>query len=193
MQLVRAGDAARGRALLDESLARARSLGLAWVEAQAIGALGDMDHMDGDLRSALDKARQSADLSERCGFRWWQAHQLCEVLELSRALGRIEEAERAGHEALRLAARMEDRMLLLWTVAGLALVALDAGDSARAGRFWGAVADEYGSEPRPSDGFETFAAPLAAVEEPTFLVEVDAGRALGLDAAIEAILDDGEP
>ncbi len=109
MQLLHSGDVARGRELLDESLARARSHDLPWVEAQAIGGLGGIDRMDGDVRSALDKARQSADLSERCGFRWWQAHELCEVLELSRELGRVEEAERAGHEALRLAARMEDR------------------------------------------------------------------------------------
>jgi len=193
LQLVYSGDADRGRTLLHESLARARSHDLAWLEAQAIGGLGDIDRMDGDLRAALDKARQSADLSERCGFRWWQAHQLHNVLELSRALGRVEEAEQAGRDALRLGARMEDRMLLLWTVAGLALVALDAGDSARAGRLWGAFADEYGSAPRPSDGLERFAAPLAAVEDPAFLVEVDGGRERGLDAAIEAILHDGAP
>ncbi len=80
---------------------------------------------------------------------------------------------------------------MLWTVAGLALVALDTGDTARAGRLWGAVAGEYGSESRRSEGLETFTAPLAAVDEPAFLLEVDAGRELGLDAAIEAILDDG--
>jgi hypothetical protein len=65
-----------------------------------------------------------------------QANQLAELLELGLELERLDEAERAGHEALRLAGAIENRRLTRWVLTGLARLELARNKLERAGRLW---------------------------------------------------------
>jgi hypothetical protein len=89
---------------------------------------------------------------------------------------------------------MDDRWAALWVLAGLARVALQTGNSERAGRLWGAVIDAEGREPLPSqqhhDWLHGFAAPLVESTEPQFVAAVESGRELGLAAATRLALDE---
>ena len=63
------------------------------------------------------------------------------MLELGLELGRLDEGEEAGREALRVSIAIEDPLATLWTLTGLARVALARGKLERAGRIWGAVSE----------------------------------------------------
>ena len=126
-------------------------------------------------------------IAGECGFHWWQARQLTELLELGLELGRLEEGEEAGREALRVSTAIEDPLNTLWTLAGFARVALTRGELERAGRIWGAVMSEERTV-LSTPGFGEFAAPLAGMTEPAFLSGLAVGRDDGLEAAVELAL-----
>jgi tetratricopeptide (TPR) repeat protein len=179
------GEVAQGRAMAEEALQLARRLGTAWVEAQALGVLGQADQAEGDLESAWERARHSVRIAEACGFRWWQAGELINVLELGLELGYLAEAEDAGREGLRLATAIEDRFRLLAALVGLARVELELGRLERAGRLWGAATDSLEREPIPGYAFGELEAPLIETTDPGFLAGTEAGRDGGLEAAVE--------
>jgi alpha-glucosidase (family GH31 glycosyl hydrolase) len=158
------------------------------VEAQALGILASASRAEGQLDAAWEDTHRSADLAAECGFQWWQGRMLSDLLEVGLDLGRLDEGEEAGREALRLSLAIEDRLLMLWTLTGLARVELERGKLERAGRIWGAVANEAERDPISAEGLDEFAAPLAAMAESPFLLAVELGRNDGLEAAVELAL-----
>jgi tetratricopeptide (TPR) repeat protein len=178
-----------GRDLVRQSIELARPHGLTFVEAQALGVLGEAARLEGNLDEAWQHHRRAADLAGRCGFHWWQTYQLAALLELSLELGRLEEGRRAGREALRLATTMNDRWAILSELTGLARVELADGNPEQAGRLWGAATEAAGHDPHPyDDSFREFAAPLAESTDTQFVTAVEAGRELGLAAATRLAL-----
>jgi predicted ATPase len=189
MNLVAAGgDVARARELAQDSIRLAHVSAAPWLEAQAVGTLAAASRAAGNLDEAWEHARRSGEIAGECGFQWWQARQLGEVLELGLELGRLDDGEEAGREALRVSLAIEDSLAMLWILAGLARVALVRGELERAGRIWGAVMSEAERDVRWSHEFDEFAAPLAETSEPAFLAGVERGREAGLDAAVELAL-----
>ena len=79
----------------------------------------------------------SEHLAESCGSRFGQAIGLTEQLMLAVELGRLDEAQHAGHKALRLALETEDRQLTVSVLIGLALAELVRGRLWHAGLLWG--------------------------------------------------------
>jgi predicted ATPase/class 3 adenylate cyclase len=186
------GDDARGRRLAEEALELSRSLGLTWLEAQAVGILGRLHRQAGDLDVAWEHARRSAELAASCGFRWWEAHEQIELLTLGLELGRLEEAREAGLAALRLRAAL-DRFSLLRTLAGIALADLRLEHPGRAGSLYGAVVDDQEREPLDlanSDLLRQFTVPLADSTDSRFVAAVETGREHGLEAAVALALDE---
>jgi len=184
---LRNGDVALGRSTAEEALALARRMGMLWVEAQAVAMLGSAHRAEGDLEAAWSNAQESAKIARQCGFRWWEAGQLAGLLKLGLELGRLDEAEEAGREALRLSTAMEDRVVMLWTLTGFALIELQRGNFDRAGRLWGAVSTEHERDPLQPE-FADFAAPLAEVTDPRFLHAREEGRTLEIPAAVSIAL-----
>jgi tetratricopeptide (TPR) repeat protein len=186
--LMNSGDVAGARETSQRSLEVARALDSPYVEAQALGILASASRAEGQLDAAWEDTHRSADLAAECGFQWWQGRMLSDLLEVGLDLGRLDEGEEAGREALRLSLAIEDRLLMLWTLTGLARVELERGKLERAGRIWGAVANEAERDPISAEGLDEFAAPLAAMAESPFLLAVELGRNDGLEAAVELAL-----
>jgi predicted ATPase/class 3 adenylate cyclase len=181
------------RMLAEELRERGRVLGMPRLEAEGLGALATVLRREGDLEGALELARRSAETAASCGFVWWQANMLAEQFELVLGFGQLEEAERTGCGALRLAVAMDERLLKLWMLTGLALVAVERDDLERAGLLWGAVDAEWSIEPLPQDAiFVEFAAPLASLQSARFTAACAAGRELGLEGAIALVLGEDQ-
>ena len=184
--VLRNGDVALGRSMADEALALARRMGMLWVEAQAVATLGYAHRAEGDVEAAWSNAQESAEIARQCGFRWWEAGQRAELLELGIELGRLDEAEEAGREALRLSSAIENRVVMLVALTGFALIELQRRNFDRAGRLWGAVSTEHERDPLPK--VADFAAPLAEVTDPRFVQAREEGRTLELPAAVSVAL-----
>src|SRR5215207_1217056 len=182
------GDVPGARELAQQSLQLARQYETKWVEAQAIGILGRASYADGQLHAAWEQTQRSADIAADCGFHWWQARQLVDLIEVGLDLGRLDEGAEAGRAALRLSITIEDRLVMVWALTGLARVELARGKVERAGRMWGAVTSETERDPISDVGLDAFAAPLVATTEQSFISGFEVGRDAGLDGAVELAL-----
>jgi hypothetical protein len=104
----------------------------------------------------------------------------------------LEEAEREGFAALEMERAQENRLWALYTIAGLAQVALARDDLERAGLLWGAAEREAESLPRWPDERARRIGPLAEEERMSVIEARERGRALDLwDAAALALGDPG--
>jgi predicted ATPase/class 3 adenylate cyclase len=177
----------RVRVLTEHSreLARGRS---AFVEASTYWLLGQLALVDGDLARATQLTRESARRAHELGWSWWRSGQLHELLILALRRGELEEAEREGRAALSLEREQENRLWALYTLAGLAQVALARGDLHRAGLLWGAAESEAERLPKWADERARRGGPLLAEDRPEFSLACSGGRQLDLwDAAAVAL------
>src|ERR1700745_1500216 len=102
--------------------------------------------------------------------------------------GDLDEAEREGLVALEMERVQENRLWALYTLAGLAQVALARGELERAGLLWGAADAEADSLPRGPDERGRRAGALLGEEGTPFTSAYERGRALDLwDAAAIAL------
>ena len=187
------GDLQDARIQVERVRRRATELGVVRVEVEALGALATIARRAGDLESACELTHRSAQAARECGFSWWVAGALSDLVELEFGLGRLDEAERSAREGLRVAVAIGERLVTLGVLVGLALVERERGHLGPAGRIWGAVLDDIERKPPPQlEYLEQFAAPLTADTEPVFLEAVEAGRADGLAAAIELALGNAQ-
>jgi predicted ATPase len=190
----RTGDHERARALSDESLETHRRLGSRSGEALAVGLLSDLEWAEGHHRKALELARRSAALAGEVGFVWWQVHYLYQACEWSLDLGRIDEGDEVGRDALRLAHEVRDRMLSIFLLALLARAAAEQDRLERAGVLWGAVEREerQGTVGQWESEREDYAAHVLAHEGPEFEHGREQGRQLPFDEAIQLALAEAE-
>jgi predicted ATPase len=175
----------RGRTLLEENLPRARALGSALLETEALGGLSHLAAHDGRLERAIELERAHQDIAVQLGFTWFMAIGSGNIAFWSLELGRLDEAEEAARESLTLSAAMADRRLAAWMVATFAAIAGARGDHERAGRLWGAVAAEH--ERAPLTTIESDLADLerfVRLESVAFAAGLEAGRRLLLEDAI---------
>jgi hypothetical protein len=103
--------------------------------------------------------------------------------------GDLAEAEREGLTALGLERDQENRLWALYTLAGLAQVALARGDLERAGTLWGAADAEGSRLPRWPDERARRAGELIEEARPEFTAAYAAGRQLDLWDAAAVPLD----
>jgi hypothetical protein len=119
---------------------------------------------------------------------WWESGQRHELLMLNIRRGDLDEAEREGLVALEMERTQENRLWALYTVAGLAQVALGRGDLERAGLLWGAAEKEGESLPRWPDERARRGGALLEEEREPVVTARERGRALDLWDAVEIAL-----
>ncbi len=137
----------RTRELAEHSLALARGR-FTFLETTGYWLSGQLALHDGDVEGAFELTRRSAEMAREAGWAWWESGQRHELLMLALRRGDLDEAEREGLVALEMERAQENRHWALYTIAGLAQVALARGDLERAGLLWGAVEIEAESFPR---------------------------------------------
>jgi hypothetical protein len=119
---------------------------------------------------------------------WWESGQRYELLMLGLRSGDLDEAEREGLVALEMVRTQENRLWALYTLGGLAQVALARGDLERAGVLWGAAEKEGERIPRwPNERARRIGA-LADEDREPVIAARERGRALDLWEAAEMAL-----
>ena len=180
-------DWARVRELTEHSLELARGR-FGFLETSDYWLLGQLALAGGDLEEATELTRRSAETAQAAGWAWWESGQRHELLMLALLRGELDEAEREGLAALRMEREQENRLWALYTLAGLAQVALAHTDLERAGLLWGAAEKEAGSFPRWPDEREQRGGALLDESREPFLSACERGRELDLwDAAALAL------
>ena len=179
----------RMRELTEHSLALAQGRFL-FTEISNYWLLGQLALIDDDLERAIELTRQGTEMAQAAGWAWWESGQRHELLMLNLRRGDLVEAEREGRAALEMERAQENRLWALYTLAGLAQVALARGDLERAGLLWGAAEKEAESLPRWPDERARRIGALAEEEREPVVAARERGRALDLWEAVEIALGD---
>ena len=159
-----------------------------FTETSSHWLLGQLALLDGDLERATELTRRGAEMAREAGWTWWESGQRHELLMLELRRGKLDEAEREGLVALEMERAQENRLWTLYTLAGLAQIALARGDLERAGLLWGAADAEGERLPRWPDERERRAGALVDEAREQFVAARERGRALDLwDAAAIAL------
>jgi predicted ATPase/class 3 adenylate cyclase len=183
----RRADWERMRHLTESSLELARGR-FRFIEITGYWLLGQLRLVEGDVQSATELTRRSADMARESGWSWWESGQLHELLVLALRRGDLDEAEREGRAALRLEREQENRLWAMYTIAGLARVAHARGELEQAGMLWGAVNAEAAALPRWPAERGRRGGELVDESRPEFLAACERGRELDLwDAAAIAL------
>jgi hypothetical protein len=169
-----------------QELARGR---FPFIESSNYWLLGQLALLDDDLDGAIELTRRGTEMAHAAGWVWWESGQRYELLMLNLRRGDLDEAEREGRVALEMVRTQENRLWALYTLAGLAQVALARDDLERAGVLGGAADAEGASIPRWSDERARRAGPLLEEEREPFVAARD--RALDLWDAVAIALGEG--
>jgi predicted ATPase/DNA-binding SARP family transcriptional activator len=135
-----ARDLAAARDLLENALDRAVRGGHTVREPEILNALSYVEFLDGNVEEAYRLQRQGLDrCREQGGWPWGEANMLMNLAEFSTKLGRTDEGEAYGREALEVSRTVGDLRKTVYSLAALAIVARAQGDAERAGTLWGAI------------------------------------------------------
>jgi hypothetical protein len=130
-----------------------------------------------------ESARRAAEI----GFVWWEMVTLYGLALSLLERGRAARATPYAQQALAAAERVEDLMRIVPSLALFSRLALEQGDSERAGRLWGALEAETEREPvpgwTPKDSIHAEAVLALAGNE-----EFERGRAAGAALTLEEVL-----
>src|SRR6185437_6433527 len=143
---------------------------------------------DGDIQGAVEFTRRSADMAHEAGWAWWESGQRHELLMLALRRGDLDEAEREGLVALEMERTQENRLWAIYTLAGLAQLALTRDDLERAGLLWGAAEKEAESLPRWADERDRRGGALVGEERDLFTSARARGRTLEFWDAAAVVL-----
>jgi predicted ATPase len=177
----------RMRALTEHSLQLSRGR-FPFIETSNYWLLGQLALNDGDVERATELTRHGAEMSSAAGWVWWESGQRHELLVLALRRGELDEAEREGLVALEMEREQENRLWALYTLAGLAQVALARDDLERSGLLWGAAEKEGERLPRWPDERARRIGDLVEEEREPVLAARERGRALDLWDAAEIAL-----
>jgi predicted ATPase/class 3 adenylate cyclase len=156
-----------------------------FIETSNYWLRGQLALIDGDLERAVDLTRRGTEMAHAAGWVWWESGQRYELLMLGLRRGDLDEAEREGLVALEMERDQENRLWALYTLAGLAQVALARGDLERAGLLWGAAEKEAESLPRWPDERARRIGALVEEEREAVVAARERGRELDLWEAAE--------
>src|SRR4029077_19079934 len=155
-----------------------------FIETSNYWLLGQLALNDGDLDLAIELTRRGTEMANAAGWIWWESGQRHELLMLALLRGDLDEAEREGLIALQMEREQENQTWALYTLAGLAQVALARGDLERAGLLWGAAETEGERLPRWPDERARRIGALVDEDREAVVEARERGRALDLwDAA----------
>jgi hypothetical protein len=141
----------------------------------------------GSLDDAIERAQRCADTASALGWSWWEAGQRDHLMRLLLRRAGVDDAERQGLAALRIARAHENHRRAATGLAGLAQVALARDDRIRAGLLWGAADEEWQRHPSRAED-DSFHGQLRTERDPALLAAYDRGRQLELwDAVLIAL------
>lgn len=183
-----AGDLTSARQQAEESLDLLRRSRFAKGESVALAALGEITFRQGDHDRGLAMLEKSAAMAASVGFAWWQAQASFKLAELTRSVGRIDDADRWCLEVLRISNDLGDRILGLYGLALLSAIRAERGDGLMAARLWGAVELEEANRPLPGQDWprarDGYAASALSDGRPEAMQARLEGRRLTLEQAI---------
>jgi len=188
----RRGDWERVRRLTESGLARSRGK-FTEIEITSWWLLGQLRLAEGDVEGATELTRRSAAMASDIGWTWWESGQLHELLVLALRRGDLDEAERDGRAALAMEREQENRLWTVYTLAGLAQVALAHGDADRAGLLWGAAEREGVNFTSWDEERANRGGALIEETQPPFLAALERGRQLDLWDAVAIALGEDDP
>ena len=177
----------RMRELTEHSLELAQGR-FAFIETSNYWLLGQLALLDGDLERAIELTRRGTEMAHAVDWVWWESGQRYELLMLNLRRGDLDEAEREGLVALEMERAQENRLWALYTLAGLAQVALARGDLERAGLLWGTAEKEAERVPRWADERARRIGSLVEEDREPVVAARERGRALDLWDAVEIAL-----
>ncbi|MFO7571318.1 MAG: hypothetical protein R6W48_01785, partial [Gaiellaceae bacterium] len=187
----RRGDWERVRRLTESGLARSRGK-FTEIEITSWWLLGQLRLAEGDVEGATELTRRSAAMARDIGWTWWESGQLHELLVLALLREDLDEAERDGRAALAMEREQENRLWTVYTLAGLAQVALARGDADRAGLLWGAAEREGASFTSWDEERANRGGALIEETQPSFLAAFERGGQLNLWDAVAIALGEDE-
>jgi predicted ATPase/class 3 adenylate cyclase len=189
-EATRVGDFDQARALTEEALSTAHRLGDHRNESIALATLADVARHEGDIDRSIELHERSAELAGEAGFAWWQGGRLLDLGELGLETGRWEQAERWTREGLAVLLPLRDRQLLVYGLALLAALAADAGETGRAGLYWGAIEaeEQRGVIGQWESEREQYERTVLAHADAKLEAGLGAGRRLSLENAVERAL-----
>ena len=162
-----------------------------FIETSNYWLLGQLALLDDDLEGAIELTRRGTEMAHAAAWVWWESGQRHELLMLHLRRGDLDEAEREGRAALEMERAQENRLWALYTLAGLAQVALAHGDLERAGLLWGAAEKEGERIPRWPDERARRIGALVEEDREAVVAARERGRALDLWDAAEIVLGAG--
>ncbi len=168
-----------------QELARGR---YKFIETSNYWLLGQLALAEGDVERATDLTLQGAEMASATGWLWWESGQRHELLMLALRRSDLADAERHGATALRIEREQDNRLWGLYTLTGLAQLALARGDLRRAGLLWGAAEREGEHLQRWADERVTRGGALVTEVRAAFVDACRAGAELELWDAAEIAL-----
>ena len=185
------GDAARARALAEDSVQCWRALGRESAGlALALASLGNVAVATGSYERAIEMAEESASIFRNFGDAWALSLPVRCLGMAALRTGDLDRAERHFREALELCVDSRDCWFLSRNVDGLASVAALSGDADRAARLLGAaerLREAVGTPVLPlhqSDRGRSTAVVRTVLTEEEFSAASAAGRELTIDEAL---------
>jgi predicted ATPase/class 3 adenylate cyclase len=177
----------RMRELTEHSLELSRGR-FGFIETSNYWLLGQLALLDGDLERAIELTRRGTEMAHDAAWDWWESGQRHELLMLNIRRGDLDDAEREGLVALEMERAQENRLWALYTLAGLAQVALARGDLEEAGLLWGAAEKEGEALPRWAAERERRGGALVEERRAPFGAARERGHTLDLWDAVEIAL-----
>jgi tetratricopeptide (TPR) repeat protein len=191
-EATRVADFDKARALTDEARSTVHRPGdrRNRNESIALATLAQIARHEGDIDLSIELYLESAELAGGAGFLWWQGGRLIDLAELGLELGRREQAERWTRDGLAVLLPLRDRQLLVYGLALLAALDADAGQTERAGLWWGAIEaeEQRGAIGQWEGEREQFERQVFAHADTELERGREAGRLLSLEDAVERAL-----
>ncbi|MEZ4569947.1 MAG: hypothetical protein R2849_06405 [Thermomicrobiales bacterium] len=196
---VRAGDAAAGERMLEESVALLQQSGDRWGAAQILTYLGIIPFNRGDYIAAMERFKEGLGLARALRNPQLLYISLYDVGLAAQALGDSEHATASYREAFALALEVGDTPYEAYCLEGLAGVAGLNGDSERAANLYGAARARLDSIGAPTNaratdpGFLDTAYRQArnGLDEAQWSSSMDAGESMDPARILTLALDEG--
>jgi non-specific serine/threonine protein kinase len=189
-------DSEQAVTLAEESLLTARATGDPWLIGFCLHVLGLAARTGGDSQRATALCQESLILLRPVGDRWSMGFALLNLGHAAQERGEYECARGAFQEALVFSCELQDRRGIAWLLECLAEIAVALDRPRQGARLMGAaeaLLDPLGGAWPPPFAISrerAQAALCAALGETAFAVARDAGRALPLEQAIAAALEE---
>jgi predicted ATPase len=184
-----AGNLQAAKAAAEESLALFEQLGEPDGAMYVLDKVATIALQEGDRKTAREAVERALSLAREYGDSWWAVGSMNNLAEWALEEGDLAQAAELGGESAHMAAQLGDRRHLAEAFCVLAAAAAAGGESAVAGRFWGALeALEREGDWVEAEFRAAHSARVELAEGADFAAAAEAVRLLAVDEAVRAAL-----